>query len=60
MIERDDRPFPAAPQGFDTRNTTTFKTNRKTTPYARFFAACITTKRRSRGQWSVLNLRPKS
>ena len=60
MIERDARSFPGTRQVFDTCSTTTFQTDKRTRRHARFFLASLTTKRRSRGQWSVLNLRPKS
>jgi hypothetical protein len=59
-MERDARSFPGTRQVFDTRNTTTFQTDRSTTRHARFFLASLTTRRRSQGQWSVPNLRPKS
>ena len=42
-VEPDALPFPGARQVFDTRNTTTFKKDGKTTQHTRFFATSLTT-----------------
>jgi hypothetical protein len=62
-IEPDALPFPGARQVFDTRNTTTFKKDGKTTQHTRFFVASRTVEEAgaarlaawARGQWSVEN-----
>jgi predicted transposase YbfD/YdcC len=62
-VEPDALPFPGARQVFDTRNTTTFKKDGKTTQHTRFFVASLTTTEAgaarlaalARGQWSVEN-----
>jgi hypothetical protein len=62
-VEPDALPFPGARQVFDTRNTTTFKKDGKTTHHTRFFVASLTTEEAgaaraaglARGQWSVEN-----
>ena len=62
-IEPDALPFPGARQVFDTRNTTTFKKDGKTTQHTRFFVTSLTGAEAgdarlaalARGQWSVEN-----
>ena len=62
-VEPDALPFPGARQVFDTRNTTTFKKDGKTTQHTRFFATSLTAAEAdearlaalARGQWSVEN-----
>jgi hypothetical protein len=41
-VDPDALPFPAARQVFDTRNTTTFKKDGKTTHRTRFFVTSLT------------------
>ena len=65
-MEPDALPFPGVRPGFDTRNTTTFKKDGKTTQHARFFVTSLTTEEAgaarlaalARGQWSVENPNP--
>jgi hypothetical protein len=62
-VEPDALPFPGARQVFDTRNTTTFKKDGKTTRHTRYFVASLTAPEAgatrlagaARGQWSVEN-----
>ena len=62
-VEPDALPFASARQVFDTRNTTTFKKDGKTTQHTRYFVTSLTTQEASashlaalaRGQWSVEN-----
>jgi hypothetical protein len=62
-VEPDALPFPGGRQVFDTRNTTTFKPDGKTTQHTRFFVASLTAEEAgaarlaalARGQWSVEN-----
>ena len=62
-VEPDALPFPGARQVFDTRNTTTYKKDGKTTQHTRFFVASLTTQEAgagrlagaARGHWSVEN-----
>jgi Transposase DDE domain len=62
-VDPDALPFAAARQVFDTRNTTTFKKDGKTTHHTRFFVTSLTSQQASanplaalaRGQWSVEN-----
>ena len=62
-VEPDALPFPGARQVFDTRNTTTYKKEGKTTQHTRFFVTSLTASQASearlaalaRGQWSVEN-----
>jgi len=62
-VEPDALPFPGARQVFDTRNTTTFKKDGKTTQHTRFFVASRMVEEAgaarlaawARGQWSVEN-----
>lgn len=63
VVEPDALPFPGVRQVFDTRNTTTFKQDGKTTHHTRYFVTSLTPQeagaRRlaaaARGQWSVEN-----
>jgi hypothetical protein len=62
-VEPDALPFPGARQVFDTRNTTTFKKDGKTTHHTRYFVTSLTLEEAgaarlaalARGQWSVEN-----
>lgn len=62
-VEPDALPFPGTRQVFDTRNTTTFKKDHKTTHHTRFFVTSLTASEAgaprlaglARGQWSVEN-----
>lgn len=62
-VEPDALPFPGARQVFDTRNTTTFKKDGKTTQHTRLFVTSLTVPAAdaarlaglARGQWSVEN-----
>lgn len=62
-VEPDALPFPGARQVFDTRNTTTFKKDGKTTRHTRYFVTSRTPGEAgaerlaalARGQWSVEN-----
>lgn len=62
-VEPDALPFPGARQVFDTRNTTTFKQDGKTTHHTRWFVASLTPQeagdarlgKHARGHWSVEN-----
>jgi hypothetical protein len=63
VVEPDALPFPGTRQVFDTRNTTTFKKENKTTHHTRFFVTSLTAAEATaarlwalaRGQWSVEN-----
>jgi predicted transposase YbfD/YdcC len=62
-VEPDALPFPSARQVFDSRNTTTFKKDSKTTHHTRYFVTSLTSNeagdarlgKHARGQWSVEN-----
>jgi hypothetical protein len=62
-VEPDALPFAGARQVFDTRNTTTFKKDGKTTRHTRYFVTSLTAAEAgearlaalARGQWSVEN-----
>jgi hypothetical protein len=62
-VEPDALPFPGARQVFDTRNTTTYKRDGKTTRHTRYFVTSLTDREAgdarlaalARGQWSVEN-----
>lgn len=62
-VEPDALPFPGARQVFDTRNTTTYKKDGKTTHHTRYFVTSLTDREAgdarlaalARGQWSVEN-----
>ncbi len=62
-VEPDALPFPGVRQVFDTRNTTTFKQDGKTTRHTRYFVTSLTgpeagdarLARLARGPWSVEN-----
>jgi hypothetical protein len=62
-VEPDALPFPGARQVFDTRNTTTFKKDGKTTRHTRYFVSSLGAEEAgearlaglARGQWSVEN-----
>ena len=62
-VEPDTLPFPGTRQVFDTRNTTTYKKDGKTTEHTRSFVTSLTPEEAkdarlgalARGQWSVEN-----
>ena len=62
-MEPDALPFPGARQVFDTRNTTLFKKDGRTTEHTRYFVTSLTREQAdaarlaalARGQWSVEN-----